>query len=55
MSQAANSKTMTIGESGLTVVFAATAFLCTIGAASSMRHSHFMLLSAPPPVSRRFS
>ena len=36
MSQAANSKTMTIGESGLTVVFAATAFLCTIGAAKAL-------------------
>ena len=36
MSQAANSKTMTIGESGLTVVFAATAFLCLVGAAKAL-------------------
>jgi len=36
MSQAPNSKTMTIGESGLSLVFAVTAFLCTIGAAKAL-------------------
>ncbi|MFZ2156388.1 MAG: cbb3-type cytochrome c oxidase subunit I, partial [Bradyrhizobium sp.] len=36
MSQAASLKKMTIGESGLTVVFAATAFLCMIGAAKAL-------------------
>ncbi|HTE93747.1 MAG TPA: cytochrome C oxidase, partial [Bradyrhizobium sp.] len=36
MSQAPNSKSMSIGESGLTVLFAATAFLCMIGAAKAV-------------------
>ena len=36
MSQAANAKTMTTGESGLSVVFAATAFLCMVGAAKAL-------------------
>jgi cytochrome c oxidase cbb3-type subunit 1 len=36
MSQAPNSKTMTIGESGLSLVFAATTFLCTIAAAKAV-------------------
>ena len=36
MSQAPNSKTMTIGESGLSLVLAGTAFLCTIAAAKAV-------------------
>jgi cytochrome c oxidase cbb3-type subunit 1 len=36
MSQAANSKLMTIGESGLTFFFALSAFLCMIGAAKAV-------------------
>jgi len=36
MSQALNSKSMTIGESGLAAVFAVTAFLCLIGAAKAL-------------------
>src|ERR1700686_3021269 len=36
MSQASSSKTMTIGESGLALIFAATAFLCMIGAAKAV-------------------
>ena len=36
MSQAPNSKSMSIGESGLTVLFAAPAFLCMIGAAKAV-------------------
>ena len=36
MSQPSISKTMTIGESGLALVFAATAFLCMIGAAKAV-------------------
>src|SRR6516162_8950005 len=36
MSQALDSKSMTIGESGLAVFFAVTAFLCLIGAAKAV-------------------
>ncbi|MGC2318183.1 MAG: cytochrome-c oxidase, cbb3-type subunit I [Bradyrhizobium sp.] len=36
MSQASNSKSMTIGESGLAALFAVTAFLCMIGAAKAL-------------------
>src|SRR5579864_1496893 len=36
MSQALNSKSMTIGESGLAVFFTVTAFLCMIGAAKAV-------------------
>ena len=36
MSQPSDSKTMTIGESGLALTFAATAFLCMIGAAKAV-------------------
>src|ERR1039457_1213004 len=36
MSQASSSKSMTIGESGLAVIFAVTAFLCMIGAAKAV-------------------
>ena len=36
MSQASNSKSMTTGEAGLTVVFAASAFLCMIAAAKAV-------------------
>jgi cytochrome c oxidase cbb3-type subunit 1 len=36
MSQALNSKPMTIGESGLASFFTATAFLCLIGAAKAV-------------------
>ncbi|MBT2826852.1 cytochrome C oxidase, partial [Staphylococcus coagulans] len=36
MSQPSISKSMTIGESGLAVVFAATAFLCVIAAAKAL-------------------
>src|ERR1700682_5991658 len=36
MSQAANSKLMTIGESGLTCFFALSAFLCMVGAAKAV-------------------
>jgi cytochrome c oxidase cbb3-type subunit I len=36
MSQAANSKSMTSGESGLTVFFVVSAFLCMIGAAKAV-------------------
>ena len=36
MSQALKAKTMTTGEAGLTLVFAATAFLCMIGAAKAL-------------------
>jgi cytochrome c oxidase cbb3-type subunit I len=36
MSQALNAKSMTIGESGLAVFFAVTAFLCMIGAAKAV-------------------
>src|SRR5580765_3666986 len=36
MSQAINSKSMTIGESGLAGLFAVTAFLCLIGAAKAV-------------------
>src|SRR5450631_3680740 len=36
MSQAANSKLMTIGESGLTFFFALSAFLCMVGAAKAV-------------------
>ncbi len=36
MSQASRSKTMTIGESGLSLIFAVTAFLCVIGAAKAV-------------------
>jgi len=35
MSQASSSKSMTIGESGLSVIFAASAFLCVIAAAKA--------------------
>ncbi|WP_036049552.1 cbb3-type cytochrome c oxidase subunit I, partial [Bradyrhizobium sp. Tv2a-2] len=36
MSQPSSSKAMTIGESGLALIFAATAFLCLIGAAKAV-------------------
>ena len=36
MSQALDSKSMTIGESGLAAFFAVTAFLCLIGAAKAV-------------------
>lgn len=36
MSQPSISKSMTIGESGLALIFAATAFLCMIGAAKAV-------------------
>jgi len=36
MSQASNSKSMSTGEAGLTVVFAASAFLCMIAAAKAI-------------------
>ncbi|MGA9090825.1 MAG: cytochrome C oxidase, partial [Bradyrhizobium sp.] len=36
MSQPPNSKSMTIGESGLAVLFTVTAFLCLIGAAKAV-------------------
>jgi cytochrome c oxidase cbb3-type subunit 1 len=36
MSQPSISKSMTIGESGLSMIFAATAFLCVIGAAKAV-------------------
>jgi cytochrome c oxidase cbb3-type subunit I len=36
MSQASSSKPMTIGESGLSVMFAVSAFLCMIGAAKAI-------------------
>ena len=36
MSQASSSKTMTIGESGLAVLFMVTAFVCMIGAAKAI-------------------
>ena len=36
MSQPSTSKTMTIGESGLALTFAATAFPCLIGAAKAV-------------------
>src|SRR5437762_4774179 len=36
MSQASNSKSMTIGESGLAALFAASAFLCMVAAAKAL-------------------
>jgi cytochrome c oxidase cbb3-type subunit 1 len=36
MSQSSNAKSMTIGESGLAVVFAVTAFLCVIASAKAL-------------------
>src|SRR6185437_4155633 len=36
MSQASSSKSMTIGESGLSVIFMVTAFLCAVGAAKAV-------------------
>ena len=36
MSQAANTKIMTTGESGLSLVFAVTALLCMFGAAKAL-------------------
>src|ERR1700686_2000188 len=36
MSQASSSKTMTIGESGLTAIFSVTAFLCMVAAAKAV-------------------
>src|ERR1700732_525863 len=36
MSQAPSSKSMTIGESGLSLIFAVTAFLCVVAAAKAV-------------------